>query len=149
MYIIKERQTKVKHQQVVCGVSVFAYWCSNFTVDFIKYLVPAVFSSLMCKAFDMKALVEDDNWAVMWLLFLLYGYAVIPFTYLLSFLFKDPGSGQLVLFFFNLVTGGIVTIVIFILRIISSTRSFAKQIHFFLRIFPSFTFGYGVLNISK
>ncbi len=90
---------------MVSGVSLLAYWLSNFCVDIIKYLIPAIWGALMCKAFSITALIEDDSWGVAWLLFILYGFAIIPFTYLTSFLFKDYGAGQLVTFFFNMIVG--------------------------------------------
>lgn len=149
VYIIKERQYNVKHQQMVSGVSLFAYWMSNFCVDIVKYLIPAIWGAVMCKAFSITSMIEDDNWGVTWLLFILYGFAVIPFTYLSSFLFNDYGAGQLASFFFNMIVGCIINIVMWVLRIIPSSRNFAKQFHFFLRICPSFSFGYGILNISN
>lgn len=44
--------------------------------------------------------------------------------------------------------GGIVTLLFFILRIIPSTADVAKVLVWFLRIFPSFCFGSGVINLG-
>lgn len=49
-------------------------------------------------------------------------------------------------FFFHLLLGSIVSLVIYILRIIPSTRSGAKAVAWILRLIPSFAFAYGVLN---
>jgi len=49
-------------------------------------------------------------------------------------------------FFLHLVTGSIVSLVIYILRLIPSTRSGAKIAHWFLRLIPSFSFAYGIVN---
>ena len=56
---------------------------------------------------------------------------------------------MLVNYFLNLIFGSILTIVIWVLRIIPSTRSAAKLAAYFLRIFPGFCFGYGIINISN
>jgi len=53
-YIVKERETKVKHQHMVSGVSLLSYWASNFTVDFVKHIVPSFFCMLMVLAFVIR-----------------------------------------------------------------------------------------------
>jgi len=68
----------------------------------------------------------------------------------------------LVNFFFHLLFGSIISVVIFILRLIPSTRSgakvfnlltkknlFLKIAHWFLRLFPSFSFAYGILGATN
>lgn len=71
------------------GVSLLSYWTSNLLADMIKYLLPFIVCSLMCLAYDIDALTEDDNYGVVWALFGLYGPAIAGFCYLASFLFKD------------------------------------------------------------
>lgn len=72
---------------MVSGVHYFVYWTSNFFLDFIKHIVPAVFCSLMIKAFNIKTFNEPDVYGCMTLMFFGYGWCVIPFTYSFSFLF--------------------------------------------------------------
>ena len=38
-YAVKEEQDKVKHQQLISGVSALAYWSANFVWDFCNYMV--------------------------------------------------------------------------------------------------------------
>lgn len=56
---------------------------------------------------------------------------------------------MLLSFFLHLIMGAIIGIVMFILRLIPSTRSGAKIAVWFLRIFPSFCFSYGILNLTN
>lgn len=49
-------------------------------------------------------------------------------------------------FFLHLLAGSIISLVIYILRLIPSTRSGAKVASWFLRLFPSFAFAYGIVN---
>lgn len=51
VFIVKERESKVKHQQLVSGVSMSAYWLSNFFVDYVKYLIFAGATLIMIQAF--------------------------------------------------------------------------------------------------
>ena len=50
-YIVKERETMVKHQHMVSGVTLLSYWSSSFTIDFLKHVVPSFFCMLMVLAF--------------------------------------------------------------------------------------------------
>lgn len=75
------------------GVSILSYWLSNFLIDYAKYLVPAIFGSLMVYAFNIEVFSSDsESLGAVVALFFLYGWAVIPFSYLLGFLFKDYGN---------------------------------------------------------
>lgn len=56
---------------------------------------------------------------------------------------------MLLSFFLHLIMGAIVSIVIYILRLIPSTRSGAKTAAWFIRLFPSFCFSYGILNLTN
>ncbi|WP_369124542.1 ABC transporter permease, partial [Salmonella enterica] len=38
-FIVKEREVSAKHQQLISGVSIFAYWIANFAFDALTYLV--------------------------------------------------------------------------------------------------------------
>jgi ATP-binding cassette subfamily A (ABC1) protein 3 len=76
--------------------------------------------------------------------------STIPFTYILTFLFSDPGNGQVIIFFINLVFG-ICPIIFLILRIfaVDQVKNIIIFITYFIRIFPPFTFGYGIINITN
>ena len=39
-YILKEREENLKHMQLVSGMSLKAYWLSNFFADVIKVYIP-------------------------------------------------------------------------------------------------------------
>lgn len=40
--IVMERNDSVKHQQLISGGSLFAYWMSHYFVDILKFVTPAV-----------------------------------------------------------------------------------------------------------
>ena len=107
VFIIKEKSGNIKHQQLVSGVSIVAYWTSNFLVDIITYLIPAIFSICMIKAFNVESLANGENFGATWLLFIFYGFSIVNFTYVFSFLFKDYGNAQLIIFFFSFTFGKI------------------------------------------
>jgi len=148
-YIVKERECNAKHQQIVSGVSTLAYWISNFFVDIIKYLIPAVINVLAAIVLEAHALIDGDKLGALWLEFILYGFAIIPFVYLTAFLFRNYGTAQIASFFFNFCTGFILGLVVMLLKIFDSTRNASQVIQWIFRIFPSFSMTYGLLNLAK
>ncbi|CAK63379.1 unnamed protein product (macronuclear) [Paramecium tetraurelia] len=145
-YIVKEREINIKHQQLVSGVSVKAYWFSNWLMDLGKHVIPAVVCCLLILAFDIAALRQGENYGFSWLIFFLYGWAIIPFCYFFSFAFKQQGNAMLLNFFIHLLVGSIVSLIIYILRLIESTRDVATVLQWIFRLIPSFSFAYGILN---
>jgi ATP-binding cassette subfamily A (ABC1) protein 3 len=56
-------------------------------------MVPTVFSILMVLAYNLEVFSsEDRTYGAICLLFFLYGYAIIPFSYLFGFMFKQYGN---------------------------------------------------------
>ena len=105
VFLIKERTVKAKHIQFVSGVHSSTFWSATFVWDFINFLFPCMFLLIAFVAFDVKAYVGDGRvWYVL-LLLLLYGWAVLPFMYILSLLFTVPASGLVWLTMFNIISG--------------------------------------------
>jgi len=148
-FIVKERELNIKHQQLVSGVSLLAYWLSNFFVDFFKYLIPGCLSALMALAFDASSIIDGDKYGVLWAIFLGYGASMTTFVYLTSFLFKEYGTAQMATFFFNFVAGFIGGVTLTVLRIIESTRETARSLQWAFRLLPTFGMANGFLNLSK
>ena len=97
-------------------MNIASYWIGNFIYDYILFLVIAVFALGMCHALKISALIETDAFAAACLLFILYGLSNIPLTYILGYLFKDYGNAQGAVYFFNFVCGGLLTLIILVLR---------------------------------
>ena len=118
-------------------------------MDVGKHIIPAIFCALMVLAFNQTALLDGDNYGATWLLFFLYGWAIIPFSYVFSFLFKQQGNALLISFFMHLIIGALFSIIFWILRLIESTRGWSKKVAWVLRLFPSFSFSFGIINMSN
>lgn len=115
---------------MVSGVSIPAYWFSTYIWDLAKYILPAVICPLLILAFNLESFTSDgDVYAAVWILFLLFGLSIGPYTYCQSFLFKSYSMAQFAVFMFNLVEGGVLPLVVWVLRIINSnTRDVADVI---------------------
>ncbi|XP_076998238.1 ATP-binding cassette sub-family A member 17-like isoform X4 [Tamandua tetradactyla] len=89
---VKERSTKVKHIQFVSGVSVATFWLSALLWDLISFLIPNLLLLVVFLYYREEAFIQDENLAAVFLILMLYGWAIIPFIYLVSFCFGNPGS---------------------------------------------------------
>jgi len=63
-------------------MSLSGYWSSNVIFDILMAYVPILFIILLTFVFN-------KTYKGIWLLFLLYPPAIVPFTYVQSFLFKS------------------------------------------------------------
>jgi hypothetical protein len=96
-------------------MNIAAYWFGNFIFDFVLYLVLAIFSVLMCIALDADAFI-GDAFGVTVVAFILYGLAYIPTTYIFAYLFKDYGNAQAGYYFLTFVVGGLLSVIVLVLR---------------------------------
>lgn len=134
-FIVKEREDKVKHQQIVSGMKLSAYWLANFMYDYTLYLCVALPAAALCKAMNVAALSTGNAFLATWLLFIAYGLAYIPLTYIFAFLYKEYGSAQSYYFFLTFLIGGMLPVLTFVLRIISaSSNPIGRLIAWVLRI---------------
>jgi ATP-binding cassette subfamily A (ABC1) protein 3 len=105
LFLIKERTIKAKHCQFVSGVESWTFWAATFSWDLINYMLPCFLLILAFAAFGVGAYIDDERFLYIMLLFLLYGWALLPFMYLLSFLFNIPASGFVWLSMLNIFSG--------------------------------------------
>jgi ATP-binding cassette subfamily A (ABC1) protein 3 len=72
--LVMERNDTVKHQQIISGASIFAYWASVYIIDIFKFITPAL-------SFTIVTYVMDFEVEYAWLLLVLVILSVLPFTY--------------------------------------------------------------------
>ncbi|CAI2381272.1 unnamed protein product [Moneuplotes crassus] len=139
--IVHEREINVKHQQMISGASSVPYWLSNYIIDFTRSLIPLTFAISMIFIFDVTL-------PFIWIHILLFGLALPPFTYALTFLFKKESAAQLMTILINIFLGGFIPIVIILLQSMSNTREIGKSLRWLPRIFPPFAVIDGIVQIS-
>jgi ATP-binding cassette subfamily A (ABC1) protein 3 len=69
-----------------------AYWLGNFIYDFFLYAILAIFTAVVCQIMEIKAFTEGSALTALWLFLIAYGLAYLPFTYIFSYAFTDPGD---------------------------------------------------------
>ena len=105
IFLIKERSTGAKHCQFVSGVHTLTFWASTFCWDFINFLVPSLLLLVVFWGFGIEAYVGQLRVFDLLLLFMFYGWAILPFMYLMSFMFSVPASGLVWLTMINILSG--------------------------------------------
>jgi ATP-binding cassette subfamily A (ABC1) protein 1 len=158
-FVVREREAShnSKHQQLISGVSIPAYWISTFCWDLMVYMVPFALGILLIYAFQVSVFLGQDcdfnclenPFVGVVVLFLLYGWAITSFTYMASYYFSTASNAQIAMILFSFVFGVLGMVVSFVLQIINETTcNINKQLMFALRLFPGFSLGKGLLNIA-
>ncbi|XP_052051225.1 ATP-binding cassette sub-family A member 17 [Apodemus sylvaticus] len=89
---VGERSIKSKNLQFVSGVSMAAFWLSALLWDLISFLVPTLLLVLVFLWYKEEAFAHHESIPAVVLIMMLYGWAIIPLVYTVSFSFKTPGS---------------------------------------------------------
>ncbi|GMF13566.1 unnamed protein product [Phytophthora lilii] len=156
VFLVKEKQAEhnSKHQQLVSGVSLPAFWLSNYIWDLVMYIFPCVCALILIYGFKVSAMTGQDcdsctsaTFPAVILLFILFGLAISPFTYCLSFLFKEHAAAQTYTIMINFVVGVVLMIVSFIMSVIGSTADADSVLVFIWRLSPLYNLGTGLLQL--
>uniref|UniRef100_A0A673N0M5 ATP-binding cassette sub-family A member 3-like n=1 Tax=Sinocyclocheilus rhinocerous TaxID=307959 RepID=A0A673N0M5_9TELE len=105
LLLVSERSVKSKHVQQVSGVYLSNFWFSALLWDLINFLLPCLLMLVVFQVFSVKAFVAENHLVDVLLLLLLYGWAVIPLMYLLSFMFSSAATAYTRLTIFNILSG--------------------------------------------
>jgi ATP-binding cassette subfamily A (ABC1) protein 3 len=105
----------------------------------------------MILAFNLRSLTDTgETFLCVILLFILFGFAVAPFTYFLSFFFENHSTAQFIIFLLNLITGAIFATASWMMRLIaSSSRNVNQVLQYIFRLSPIYCFSYGIMNASN
>ncbi|XP_074552265.1 phospholipid-transporting ATPase ABCA3 [Halichoeres trimaculatus] len=105
LLLVTESALKSKHVQQVSGVYLSNFWFSALLWDLVNFLMSCLLMLVVFKAFAVKAFVDDNHLVDVLLLLLLYGWAVVPLMYLLSFFFSTAATAYTRLTIFNVISG--------------------------------------------
>ncbi|XP_004627914.1 ATP-binding cassette sub-family A member 3 [Octodon degus] len=114
---VSERAVQAKHVQFVSGIRVATFWLSALLWDLISFLIPILLLLVVFRAFDIRAFTQDGHAADMLLLLMLYGWAIVPLMYLLSFFFSGASTAYSRLTIFNILSGIATFLIVTIMRI--------------------------------
>ncbi|KAF0712753.1 hypothetical protein As57867_004679, partial [Aphanomyces stellatus] len=156
-YLVNEKHPShnSKHQQLVSGVSLPAFWLANFAWDLLLFSIPCIFGFLAIYLFDITPFTGRNcetcpasPFAALVTVFVLFGFAIIGLCYILSYLFTDAPSSQTYIIMINVLFGTILMTASVILDIIESTKDINAQLKFIWRLSPLFCVGNSLNSLS-
>jgi len=148
-FIVKEREVKAKHLQVISGMNFFIYWLSNFIFDITSFFITSLLVMAIFGMFGREEYVGSaELFFCMLVLFMLYGFAGVAGSYFVSFAFDSHSTAQNIVMLGNFIAGFLLVLVVYIMSFIDSTAEAAKVMRYIFRIIPSYALGEGILNVA-
>ncbi|KAM9392247.1 phospholipid-transporting ATPase ABCA3 [Pholidichthys leucotaenia] len=142
LLLVTESAIKSKHVQKVSGVYLSNFWFSALVWDLFNFLLPCLLMLVVFQAFGVEAFVKDNHLVDVLLLLLLYGWAVIPLMYLLSFFFSTAASAYTRLTIFNMISGTATFLAVTIMTIPQlGLQNLAHLLDKVFLIFPNYCLG--------
>lgn len=96
LFLVKEREVGMKHQEIISGISIPAYWLSEFIWDTLIYVIVVAIELFLMWAYGMDDYLKDGKATATLLLLFLYGTASTSFVSCLQFLFKSHTIGLII-----------------------------------------------------
>ena len=134
--IVREKLNNSKHLMRVSGINILAYWMVNYIYELIKYYFTCGICLLMLWAFSFYK-------KYLYILYLIYGPAMVSVTYILSFLFDSESGAQNGIILINFLLGALGSTIIIMLRALENTKNIAKFLQYIIGFLPSFCFNFG------
>ncbi|KDO35467.1 hypothetical protein SPRG_00314 [Saprolegnia parasitica CBS 223.65] len=156
-YLVNEKHHShnSKHQQLVSGVSLPAFWLANFAWDMMLFMIPCVIGLVAIYLFDITPFTGNDcfgcaanPFGAVITLFVLLGFALCSFCYCLSYLFSEPASSQTYTIMTNIALGTVLMTVSIVLDVIESTKDINPSLKFIWRLSPLFCVGNALNQLS-
>ncbi|CAK9057747.1 ATP-binding cassette sub-family A member 7 [Durusdinium trenchii] len=135
VYLVHEKSSNGKHQQLLTGVSPLMYWFGNYCWDLVNFLLPLVVCVLIFLSFQVMAYSGDNLPAIIVVLFL-YGACMTPLMYCVEPLFRVPSTAYVTLICLNIFTGTISTLAIAVLEAFDQQTELLHILEFGRAVFP-------------
>ena len=149
-YIVREREShhNSKHQQYISGVSIPAYWLSNYIYDLTTYAFSVVCTLAIIEYLEVAMFEKDGALSATVTIFIAFGLSSISLSYLISFVFERHQQAQLWNLMLNLLCGLILMLASFIMALIPASRETNDALIPYYRMVPSFCLGNSLLRVS-
>ena len=106
-----------------------SYWIANFIFDAIKLYITIITTIILFLAFDL-----DYPTAIV--IFLLFPFGIMPFTYVFSFCFTADSAAQTFTMFMHMVVILALSSTVFVIRIVPDLELLGDRLHLAFRSVP-------------
>ncbi|XP_045142225.1 ATP-binding cassette sub-family A member 13 [Echinops telfairi] len=151
--VVKDRVIGAKRLQHISGLGYRMYWLTHFLYDLFFYLVSVGLCLAIIMAFQLSAFTFRENLAATALLLALFGYATLPWMYLMSRAFSSSNVAFISYISLNFICGlctMLMTIMPRLLVIISKSKNLQNiydVLKWVFTIFPQFCLGRGLIEL--
>ncbi|XP_054213296.1 ATP-binding cassette sub-family A member 13 isoform X3 [Homo sapiens] len=151
--VVRDRVIGAKRLQHISGLGYRMYWFTNFLYDMLFYLVSVCLCVAVIVAFQLTAFTFRKNLAATALLLSLFGYATLPWMYLMSRIFSSSDVAFISYVSLNFIFGlctMLITIMPRLLAIISKAKNLQNiydVLKWVFTIFPQFCLGQGLVEL--
>ncbi|XP_042540867.1 ATP-binding cassette sub-family A member 13 [Dipodomys spectabilis] len=151
--VVRDRVTGAKRLQHISGLGYRTYWFTNFFYDMLFYLVSVSLCVAIIAAFQLTAFTFRENLVATALLLALFGYAMLPWMYLMSRIFSSPDVAFISYISLNFIFGlctMVMTTMPRLLAIISKAQNLQNiynVLKWVFTIFPQFCLGQGLIEL--
>eukprot|EP00746_Dinoflagellata_sp_MGD_P144989 gnl/MRDRNA2_/MRDRNA2_77673_c0_seq1.p1 gnl/MRDRNA2_/MRDRNA2_77673_c0~~gnl/MRDRNA2_/MRDRNA2_77673_c0_seq1.p1 ORF type:complete len:2496 (-),score=513.38 gnl/MRDRNA2_/MRDRNA2_77673_c0_seq1:248-7735(-) len=152
VFLVHERATNGKHQQLLSGVHPIMYWMSSYAWDVINYLIPTLLIFALFLSFELAA-YTGRNAPAMLLLLLGYGFSMTPLMYCVTTLFKVPSTAYVTMICANIFTGTVSVLTTTVLDFYQNTAPDLKPVNDLLKdlfpiYLPNYCLGRGMMTVA-
>uniref|UniRef100_A0A1I8Q220 ABC transporter domain-containing protein n=1 Tax=Stomoxys calcitrans TaxID=35570 RepID=A0A1I8Q220_STOCA len=145
LFPIKERESRSKLLQFVSGVNIWIFWITQFLWDMLTFTLTAIIVVCTIACFQEEGFSAFGDLARYFLVIFIFGFSVLPFTYLISMFFSEPSTGFGRVSIINIFCGMALFIVVAVMSIdFLGTKSTADLLGWIFRIFPHFSLAMGL-----
>lgn len=149
LFYIKERVSRAKLLQFVSGANKTLFWVVSFIIDYITFVIISLLYLLVLAAYQKEGWSTYVELARIFLVLICFGFAMLPMTYLASFLFSVPASGMTILSIFNIISGIFFFMAYFILNFdVLELQHIAKPLGWVFLLFPHYSLSRGMSNLN-
>jgi len=143
-FIVREKQSKAWHQQLLNGISDRAYWISNWMYDYTTFMLYVVLVFAIAAAMQLQGIGE--NFGALMVISFVAGLAIASFIYFTTFFFTDAGYAHLGGVAVSLLFGLLLVVVTWSLKFNEGTREVAEILEYVFGLVPIYAFAYGCAN---
>ncbi|XP_036896967.1 ATP-binding cassette sub-family A member 13 isoform X2 [Sturnira hondurensis] len=151
--VVRDRVTGAKRLQHISGLGHGTYWFTNFLFDMLFYSASVCLCVVVILAFGLPAFTFRQNLAATALLLLLFGYATLPWMYLVSRVFPSADVAFISYVSLNFVFGLctlLMTTMPQLLAIVSRAQNLqdiSDMLRWAFTLFPQFCLGQGLVEL--
>eukprot|EP00929_Paragymnodinium_shiwhaense_P054602 TRINITY_DN27376_c0_g1_i2.p1 TRINITY_DN27376_c0_g1~~TRINITY_DN27376_c0_g1_i2.p1 ORF type:complete len:2594 (+),score=702.70 TRINITY_DN27376_c0_g1_i2:151-7932(+) len=150
VYMVHEKATNGKHQQLLSGITPTMYWLASYAWDVVNFTIPLC----VCMAMFMTSQAYGgQNAPVTFVLLFLYGACMTPSMYCVERFFSTPSTAYVTMICVNIFTGTVSVLTVTVLEAYQNEVPEMKPIlnlcsAVFPWLLPNYCLGRGMLMMA-